>query len=409
MAPMPNTISRLRFRPFDALLLGAVALIGLASGPARAEQDFGACLESMRADATAKGVSAATFDAQLRGLSPDRTVLDLQQEQPEFKTPIWDYLAALVDDQRIADGRAMLAQWRSTLDAVEARFGVDRHVVVAVWGVESDFGKSIGKRPLIQSLATLACYGEKASYFRHELITTLKIIDDGNVNPAHLVGSWAGAFGHTQFMPSTFMRLAVDMDGSGNRDIVDSVPNALGSTANFLRKSGWSTGESWGFEVVLPDGYRGPTGRGAKRPFSAWAAAGVRRADGRALPAAGTAGLIVPAGRDGPAFLVTHNFDAIYSYNAAESYALAISLLSDRLKGAGPLVGTWPTNDRGLSRAERKEVQALLTQRGYDVGTPDGAVGAKTHEAIKAYEARLGLPPTGRPGGVVLDALRAGR
>jgi lytic murein transglycosylase len=410
MAPMPNVIFLLRHRFLTALLFAAVELTSFAVlTPAHAEQDFSACLQGMRAAAEAKGVSAATFDSQTSGLSPDRTVLDLQQQQPEFKTPIWDYLAALVDDQRIADGRAMLAQWRSTLDAVEARFGVDRHVVVAVWGVESDFGKSIGKRPLVQSLATLACYGEHASYFRGELIATLKIIDEGNVNPAHLVGSWAGAFGHTQFMPSTFMRLAVDMDGSGKRDIVDSVPNALGSTANFLRKSGWMTGESWGFEVILPAGYHGPTGRGAKRPFSSWAAVGVRRADGRALPAAGTAGLIIPAGREGPAFLVTHNFDAIYSYNAAESYALAISLLSDRLKGAGPLVGTWPTNDRGLSRAERKEVQALLTQRGYDVGTPDGAVGAKTHEAIKSYESKLGLPQTGRPGGVVLDALRAGR
>jgi len=410
MAPMPNVIFLLRNRFLPALLFGAVGLTSFTvSTPAHAEQDFAACLQGMRAEAAAKGVSAATFDSQTSALSPDKTVLDLQQQQPEFKTPIWDYLAALVDDQRIADGRAMLAQWRSTLDAVEARFGVDRHVVVAVWGVESDFGKSIGKRPLVQSLVTLACYGEKSSYFRGELIATLKIIDDGNVNPAHLVGSWAGAFGHTQFMPSTFMRLAVDMDGSGKRDIVDSVPNALGSTANFLRKSGWMTGESWGFEVILPGGYHGPTGRGAKRPFSSWAAVGVRRADGRALPAAGTAGLIIPAGREGPAFLVTHNFDAIYSYNAAESYALAISLLSDRLKGAGPLVGTWPTNDRGLSRAERKEVQALLTQRGYDVGTPDGAVGPKTHEAIKSYEAKLGLPQTGRPGGVVLDALRAGR
>jgi lytic murein transglycosylase len=414
MKTMPKLIISSRTHPFPTLIvLGVARFIGLlalgVAGPAYAEQDFGACVAGMQAEAAAKGVSAGTFDAQMRGLSPDKSVLELQQQQPEFKTPIWDYLAALVDDQRIADGRAMLAQWRSTLDAVEERFGVDRHVVVAVWGVESDFGKSIGKRPLVQSLATLACYGEHASYFRGELLATLKIIDEGNVNPAHLVGSWAGAFGHTQFMPSTFMRLAVDMDGSGKRDIVDSVPNALGSTANFLRKSGWTTGESWGFEVKLPQGYRGPSGRGAKRPFSFWSAAGLGRADGRALPAAGTAGLIIPAGRDGPAFLVTHNFDAIYSYNAAESYALAISLLSDRLKGGGPLVGTWPTNDRGLSRAERKEVQALLTQRGYDVGTPDGAVGAKTHDAIKAYEAKLGLPQTGRPGGVVLDALRAGR
>ena len=189
----------------------------------------------------------------------------------------------------------------------------------------------------------------------------------------------------------------------------NSVPDALGSTANYLRKSGWVTGATWGFEVTVPPGYRGPSGRRAKRPFAAWAAAGIRRADGRAMPAGGSAGLIMPAGPRGPGFLVTRNFDAIYSYNAAESYALAISLLSDRFKGAGPLVGAWPTDDRGLSRAERKELQTRLAQRGYDVGTPDGKVGNKTYEAVKAYEQRIGLPPTGHPGGLVLDALRAGK
>jgi len=395
----------------------SLALVSLAAGtwlaflppPLHAEQDFGTCLAGLRAEAVARGVSAATFDSQTRGLAPDMTVLDLQQQQPEFRIPIWDYLAALVDDQRIADGRAMLAQWRSTLDAVEARFGVDRHVVVAVWGVESDFGRSVGKHPLVQSLATLACYGQRASYFRGELMATLRIIEAGDVNPAHLYGSWAGAFGHTQFMPSTFLRLAVSMEGDGRRDVVDSVPDALGSTANYLRKAGWVAGGGWGFEVAVPEGFRGASGRKIKRPFSAWAAAGIRRADGRPLPRAGVAGLMMPAGRQGPAFLVTRNFDAIFSYNAAESYALAISLLADRLRGGGPLIGAWPTNDRGLSRAERKEVQTLLTRRGYDVGNPDGAVGAKTHAAIVNYEAKVGLPQTGLPGGLVLDALRAGR
>jgi lytic murein transglycosylase len=398
------------FRPRLATLAGiAVAGLLVLGSQAQAQADFASCVAGMRAEALAKGISAATFDSQMRSLSPDMTILDLQRQQPEFKMSIWDYLAGLVDDQRIADGRAMLSQWRSTLDAVESRFGVDRYVVVAVWGVESDYGKSPGKRPLVQSLATLACYGQRASYFRGELMATLKIIDNGDVNPAHLYGSWAGAFGHTQFMPSTFLRLAVDMEGHGRRDVVDSVPDALGSTANYLRKSGWATGGSWGFEVVVPEGYRGGSGRNLKRPFSAWAAAGIRRADGRPMPSAGAAGLLMPAGRSGPAFLVTHNFDAIFAYNAAESYALAISLLSDRLRGGGPLIGTWPTDDRGLSRAERKEVQTLLSRRGYDVGTPDGAIGAKTHDAIKNYEGRIGLPQTGHPGGVVLDALRSGR
>ncbi len=399
----PRRLRALAFSGLTATLFcGPVAM-------AQAGQDFAVCVAGMRGEALGKGISAAAFDSQMNGLTPDMSVLDLQQQQPEFKTPIWDYLAALVDDQRIADGRAMLARWRPVLDAVEARFGVDRHVVVAVWGVESDFGKSVGKHPLVQSLATLACYGQRAAYFRGELMATLKIIEAGDVNPAHLFGSWAGAFGHTQFMPSTFLRLAVDMEGNGKRDVVDSVPDALGSTANYLHKAGWTTGGIWGFEVVVPQDFRGSSGRKLKRPFSAWAAAGIKRADGRPMPSEGSAGLIMPAGHDGPGFLVTHNFNAVFSYNAAESYALAISLLADRLRGGGPLIGTWPTDDRGLSRAERKEVQSLLTRRGYDVGTPDGAVGAKTHDAIKNYEAKLGLPLTGRPGGTVLDSLRSGK
>jgi lytic murein transglycosylase len=382
----------------------------LAAPPASAQSDFRTCLSGLRSTIVGHGVSAETFDAATQGLQPDMKVLDFLADQPEFKTPIWDYLAALVDEERIQDGRAMLRQWSSALSTAESRYGVDRFTVVAVWGVESDFGRAIGKRPLVQSLATLSCYGRRQAYFRGEFAATLRILDRGDVDPAHLTGSWAGAFGHTQFMPSTFLRLAVDLDGDGRRDIVDSVPDALGSTANYLARSGWVSGATWGFEVRLPSGFdTSQAGRTRKKPFSTWAAHGVRRVNGGALPGEGSAGLILPAGPNGPAFLVTKNFDAIYAYNAAESYALAIAHLSDRLRGAAPFATPWPTDDRGLSRAERRELQALLGRKGYDIGNPDGAIGTKTRQAIADYQGRVGLARDGRASGSVLDSLRAGR
>jgi lytic murein transglycosylase len=300
---------------------------------------------------------------------------------------------------------------RDVVDSVaESRYGVDRFTIVAVWGVESDFGRAIGKRPLVQSLATLSCYGRRQAYFRGEFTATLEILQRGDVDPAHLTGSWAGAFGHTQFMPSTFLRSAVDLDGDGKRDVVDSVADALGSTANYLKKAGWVSGLTWGYEVRLPAGFNaGLAGRTRKKPVESWAAMGVKRADGRPLSGSGAAGIILPAGASGPAFLVTRNFDAIYAYNAAESYALAIAHLSDRLRGGGPFVTPWPTDDRGLSRAERRELQALLNKRGYAVGDPDGAIGTKTKQAIADYQGRVGLERNGRASGHVLDALRAGK
>lgn len=386
----------------------ALSLVSLlAAAPAAAQGDFSSCLAGLRPQAAAKGVSAATFDAATRGLEPDMPILELMDNQPEFKTPIWDYLAALVDEERVADGRAMMRKWGAALAQAERQFGVDRHVITAVWGVETNFGRDIGGRPLVRSLATLSCYGRRQAYFRDEFVATLKIIENGDIEPSHLVGSWAGAFGHTQFMPSAFHRLAVDLDGDGRRDVVDSVPDALGSTANFLRQKGWSSGEPWGYEVRLPQGFKaGLAGRRNKRPVASWAALGVTRIDGQPLSGGGRAGILLPAGPTGPAFLVTANFDAIYAYNAAESYGLAIAVLSDRLRG-GPGVQTpWPTDDPGLSRAEKRELQRLLGARGYDVGEPDGRIGQKTRDAIKDVERQIGLDPKGRPGGRVLEALR---
>lgn len=385
----------------------ALPLILAASA---AQADFQSCLAGLRSEAASKGVSGATFDRAMAGVQPDMKVIEAMNNQPEFKTPIWDYLGTLVDDEKVAEGRAMLRQHAATLAAAESRFGVDRDTIVAVWGVESDFGKARGKMPLVQALSTGACLAPRRNaFFKGELIATLQIIQRGDVSADRLFGSWAGAFGHTQFIPSTYLRLAVDGDGDGRRDLVDSIPDALHSTANFMAKAGWVTGAPWGYEVKVPSGYSGSTGRNPKQPVSSWAARGIVKFDGSALTGSGNAGLLMPAGREGPAFLVFKNYDAAYSYNGADSYALAISLLSDRIRGRPGVQGQWPTDDLPLSREQRRELQRLLISRGYDVGEPDGAVGALTRAAIKQIEAKIGMAQTGRPGEKVLRALKSGR
>ena len=388
----------------------ALTLAGaLCMATAHAADPFATCLAQLRGPALKAGVSGATFDTHTAGLTPDMAVIDLLDAQPEFKTPIWDYMAGLVDDERVADGKAGMARWQSDLDRAASRYGVDPATIAAVWGVESNFGRTLGGRPLLTSLSTLSCFGRRQAYFRGEFFSTLKIIQDEHIAPDRLVGSWAGAFGQTQFMPSTYLRLAVDFDGDGRRDLVDSVPDALASTANFLKRAGWNPSLAWGYEVKLPAGLdTAGAGRKNKRPMSSWAKQGLTRVDGQALPAGDTpAGLLLPAGRNGPAFLVTRNFDALYSYNAAESYALAIAHLSDRLRGGGPLVQAWPTDDPGLSRAERRELQRLLIAKGYDVGEPDGMIGARTRQALQAAQRELGLPADGRAGQKALKALKA--
>jgi lytic murein transglycosylase len=389
--------------------LGALVLwaLAIAGAPGALAQDFTACVRTLRSEAAAKGITARTFNTAMTGVEPDQGVLEAMDNQPEFKVPIWDYMAVLVDEQRIADGRAKLGEWATVLAEAERKFGVDRHVIVAVWGIESDYGRVRGGRPLVRSLATVSCFGGRQRFFRGELIATLHILQSGDMSPEELVGSWAGAFGQTQFMPSTFQRTAVDFDGDGRRDIVGSVPDALGSAANYLKRAGWKSGEPWGYEVRLPANYNGPSGRRDRRALAEWGRLGLRRSDGQALSGSGSAALLLPAGTAGPAFLVFGNFDAIYSYNAAESYALAIAHLSDRLRGGAPFEMPWPTDDPGLSRAERRELQERLNARGFDVGAPDGVVGPRTRAAIEAFQAAAGLPVDGHAGMRVLGALRA--
>lgn len=399
--PSGHTSFGIRHSPFAI----ALAALLLASPPVLASE-FGACLGHLRIEAATEGINPRIFDALMDGVRPDQSVLDAMDYQPEFTVPVWEYLAGFVDEQRIADGKAKLAQWAEVLAEVERRFGVDRHVVVALWGVETDYGKIMGRRPLMRSLATTSCYGRRQTFFRGELLAALRILQDGDMPPEALRGSWAGAFGQTQFMPSTFQRLAVDVDGDGRRNIVDSVPDALGSAANYLADAGWASDEPWGYEVRLPTSYSGPSGRRARRDLAEWARLGLRPVNGGALSGNSRAALLLPAGEDGPAFLVFRNFNAIHSYNPSESYALSIAHLSDRLRGAGPFQTPWPTDDPGLSRAERRELQLLLIKNGYDIGEADGIMGSRTRSAIEAFQQAAGLEVDGRPGQKILRALR---
>lgn len=376
---------------------------GLFAGPAAAS--FEACVKGIRAEVLSAGVRSDVVNAAFKGIAFDEKAVRFSRTQPEYRTAIWDYMAFLVDAERIADGTRMMRTHDKTLRAVERAYGIDRYVLAALWGVESNYGQDKGDFFLPHALSNVACAGRKPAVFKSELIHALRIVASGDVKLADLKSSWAGAFGQTQFMPSTYRRLAVDFDRDGRRDTIRSVPDALASAANFLDKAGWQSGLVWGFEVKVPGHYSGPVGRSRKMPIAAWAKKGITRADGGALPSSGSFGLILPAGRNGPAFLVSRNFDVLFSYNAAEAYALAIGHLSDRLRGKGGLKTPWPTDDPGLARAERKHLQELLIAKGYYHGEADGRIGPLTITAIKEAQKDAGLKPNGRPSTRILKAL----
>jgi lytic murein transglycosylase len=334
--------------------------------------------------------------------------MDLADSQPEFTKTPWEYLDLLVSEERIHKGREMLALHRPVFDAVERTYGVDRHVMAAIWGIESKYGTMAGDRPVIRSTATLACVGRRQSYFRDEFLSALEILHRGDVRPENLKGSWAGAFGPTQFMPTVFKRFAVDFDGDGRRDIVTSIPDVIASTANYFKKSGWAAGETWGYEVVVPRGFDYLLADRARQfPLSQWEKLGLRRPGGQAFPRPGDrAYLMVPAGARGPGFVMLNNFRVIMRYNPAEAYALAIGHLADRLRGAEPFAQGWPREERALTRSERFELQQQLAGRGFDVGEPDGMLGAKSRAAIRDFQARAGLVPDGFASTQVLNRLR---
>ena len=388
------------------ILPAALALTLLAgiSIPAQAKVSK-SCIAGIKKTVKRAGVKPSLVDTALDGAKFNEKVVRFSRSQPEFRTRIWDYMAFLVDPARIADGKANMDRHASTLAAVEKQYGVDRYIIAALWGIESDYGQIRGEFFLPHAMANLICANRKKGLFTRQLIAGLKLVEKGDVRLEDLYSSWASAFGQTQFIPETYRRLAVDFDRDGRRDLVNSIPDALASTANFMVKAGWRSSEPWGFEVKLPNGYKGPSGRKRRASVQTWAKRGVTNTDGSPLKSNYSVGLLLPAGKSGPAFLVTHNFNALYSYNAAESYALAIGHLSDRLKGKGPLVKRWPTNDPGLTRAQRLQLQKLLLAAGYDIGEADGKIGPITIGAIKKVQAKAGMKQNGRPSMAVLKAL----
>jgi membrane-bound lytic murein transglycosylase B len=373
-----------------------------------AAANFRSCLAGLWPLAQRRGVPRAVFDANVAGLTPDLRIMDLLDAQPEFTKSFWDYLDILVNEDRIQNGRAILAKYRATFDAVEKAYGVDRHFIAAIWGVESNYGTQIGDRSVIRSTATLACVGRRQDYFREEFLSALEILARGDVRAEHLRGSWAGAFGPTQFMPTAFKRYAVDFDGDRRRDVVDSVPDIIASTANNLKKDGWVPGQPWGYEVVVPKGFNFLLAdRSRMMSIAEWERAGIRRVGGKAFPRGeDRAYLLVPAGAQGPGFLMLQNFRVIMKYNPAEAYALAIGYLADRLRGGEAFVQAWPRHERVLTRAERYELQQLLARRGYDVGEPDGRLGGKTRSALRQFQASVGQVPDGFASEAVLERLR---
>ena len=373
-----------------------------------AAADFSNCVAGLWPDAERRGVSRENFERFTADLTPDLHIMDLLDAQPEFTKAPWDYLDLLVNDDRIARGRQLLTQYAQPFDAVERAYGVDKYIIAAIWGVESNYSTLGGTRPVVRSTATLACIGRRRNYFREEFLSALEILQRGDVPPDHLIGSWAGAFGPTQFMPTSFKRYAVDFDGDGHRDVVDSIPDLIASTANNLKMDGWAAGQTWGYEVVLPQNFDYLLADRAKqKTIKQWEALGVRRAGAKPFPrAAENAFLLLPAGARGPAFLMLQNFRVIMKYNPAEAYALAIGHFADRLRGGPPFVQAWPRQERELSRAERLELQQLLAQRGFYRSTPDGQLGGETREALRTFQASVGAPADGFASSEMLDRLR---
>ena len=367
---------------------------------------FDAWVAGFRARAAGRGIPEATLTAAFRGAGYLPGVIERDRNQTEFTRSLEDYLSIAASDERVALGRQMLSRHAGVLSQIEARFGVQLHVIAAFWGLESFYGTRRGEVPVISALSTLAYDGRRGAFFESQLLAALRILQNGDVSPAAMTGSWAGAMGHTQFIPTSFLEYAVDFGGDGRRDIwADDPADALASTANYLARSGWQRGRPWGLEVRLPEGFAGPVGRGSAQSVAAWTAAGLREADGAALPDHGLGAVLVPQ-LGGPAFLVYRNFSAILRYNNAETYAIGIGHLSDRLAGGGPLRAGFPPDAAGMTKADRQELQRRLTAAGFDTEGADGVIGDKTRAAVAAYERAKGLPVTGEPSLVLLRHLR---
>jgi membrane-bound lytic murein transglycosylase B len=388
-----------------SLVVGLMLLV--TPHPGNCAEDFPAWLEGLRQEARAKGISEATLHEALDNLEPIPRVIELDRKQPEFMQTFWRYLDSRVTENRIERGRMLLQVHKKLLDRIEKRYGVQPRFLVAFWGLETNFGDYMGSFSVIGSLATLAYEPRRSDFFRAELLAALSIIDDGNISAGNMLGSWAGAMGQTQFMPSTYVHYAVDADGDGRRDIWYSLPDVFASAANFLAESGWQRDKSWGREVKLPPDFDLElAGLEVEKSLTAWQILGVRKSNGEDLPMLNMQGsIILPAGRNGPAFLVYNNFHTILNWNRSDLYAIAVGYLADRIAGSPPFVSPRPDSDEPLTRDQAQKIQELLAARGYDPGPVDGIIGSQTRQAIKEFQRTAKLPPDGYPTPELLEIL----
>ncbi|MGZ0786789.1 lytic murein transglycosylase [Pseudomonas saponiphila] len=374
-------------------------------------QTFDEWLNAFRTEALNAGIRADVFDRAFAGITPDMSVIKADRSQPEFTRPVWEYLDGALSPVRVRKGQALLLQYSDILQRIEQRYGVDRQALVAVWGMESNFGDFQGNKSVIRSLATLAYEGRRPAFANSQLIAALQIIQHGDIQPEKMLGSWAGAMGQTQFIPTTYNTHAVDFDGDGRRDIWNSPADALASTAHYLQSSGWQKGQPWGVEVQLKSGFDyALADASTRKTVGEWLSLGMTTSNGKALPYGSeqlSASLLLPAGYRGPAFLILDNFRAVLKYNNSSSYALAVNLLSERFGGAGQIDGSWPKDDLPLSRSERIELQTLLSTHQYEAGNPDGIIGANTRKAIRSAQQALGWPADGYPTHKLLESLRS--
>ena len=409
-----------------ATTLVIAALAGCAAGPAIApttpsvaqppdaatdaaalQQRFARWVADFRAGARAAGIDEATLRGAFDDVHYLARVVELDGVQPEHTRTVWDYLDGAVTPQRVAQGQEKLAQLRAETDAAAARYGVAPHAVVAIWGIESNYGGNHGDVPTIDALATLGFEGRREDWARGQLLAALKILQSGDITRTQMIGSWAGAMGQTQFLPSAFLSYAVDADGDGRRDIWGSMADVVASTANFLARSGWQANQPWGAEVQLPPGFDPGRADIAMRQSTAqWAAEGVRGVEGAALPEFADGAILLPAGARGPAFLVGPNFRAILRYNNSTSYALAVGLLAQRLAGGPAVQAAWPRDLPALTRSQLLALQTALNQRGFAGGTPDGMMGPVTRDALRRYQRSIGQPADGYPTPDLLQRLQ---
>jgi membrane-bound lytic murein transglycosylase B len=394
----PRRVGRMRF----GLIVGLMFAPAFAQSPGRSGAEFGAFLQELWPQAKARGVARATFEAAFTGVTPDPRVIAAIDRQPEFNKPMGDYLATVVAPGSIAIGIRKVSQWANFLDTVEKRFGVDRSIIVAIWGLESSYGAEKDRWDLFRSLATLAEIRFRQPYFRDELLTALEILQDGHLTRDRLTSSWAGAMGQPQFMPSTFKKYAVGFSANGTADIWTNVPDVFASIANYLHEHGWEPGVPWGFEAIVPRGF---DYRRSRASYAEWLKLGVHRADYAAYPANGTGILFFPSGSSGPAFMATDNYPIIKQYNNSDSYALAVGLLADRLRGQDPVRGAWPRDEQPISRLWRIALQRKLAELGYKINDFEGHIDFDMRDSIRDVQVKFAMVPDGNPNEALLRAL----